>query len=75
MDKAVAKLKPADFATDQEVRWCPGCGDFAVLKAMRRTLAEIGATREQTVFVFGSMEKVGWGIPVLSGFLPSNYQG
>ena len=53
MDKAVAKLKPADFAADQEVRWCPGCGDFAVLKAMRRTLAEIGATREQTVFVSG----------------------
>ena len=53
MDKAVETLKPADFATDQEVRWCPGCGDFAVLKAMRRTLAEIGATREHTVFVSG----------------------
>ena len=53
MDETVEKLKPADFATDQEVRWCPGCGDFAVLKAMRSTLAAIGATREGTVFVSG----------------------
>ena len=28
-----------DFASDQEVRWCPGCGDYAILKAMQRTLA------------------------------------
>ena len=53
MDDLVEPLKPSDFATDQEVRWCPGCGDFAVLKAMRRTLSEIGATRERTVFVSG----------------------
>ena len=53
MDDLVERLTPADFATDQEVRWCPGCGDFAVLKAMRRTLATIGATREGTVFVSG----------------------
>jgi 2-oxoglutarate ferredoxin oxidoreductase subunit beta len=53
MDELVERLTPADFATDQEVRWCPGCGDFAVLKAMRRTLATIGATREGTVFVSG----------------------
>ncbi len=47
--------KPAskDFATDQEVRWCPGCGDYAILKAMQRTLAEIGTARENTVFVSG----------------------
>ena len=47
------KLTPADFATDQEVRWCPGCGDYAILKAMQRTLADIGATKENTVFVSG----------------------
>ncbi len=47
------KLVPKDFATDQEVRWCPGCGDYAILKSMQRTLAEIGAARENTVFVSG----------------------
>ncbi len=47
------KPVPKDFATDQEVRWCPGCGDYAILKAMQRTLAEIEATRENTVFVSG----------------------
>ena len=46
-------LTPKDFATDQEVRWCPGCGDYAILKAMQLTLADIGATRENTVFVSG----------------------
>lgn len=42
-----------DFETDQEVRWCPGCGDYAVLKAVQMTLANIGATPENTVFVSG----------------------
>ncbi|WP_308911581.1 2-oxoacid:ferredoxin oxidoreductase subunit beta [Pseudokordiimonas caeni] len=46
-------LKPADFATDQEVRWCPGCGDYAILKCMQRTLPDLGVTRENTVFVSG----------------------
>ncbi len=47
------KLTPKDFATDQEVRWCPGCGDYAILKAVQKTLADIGAVPEQTVFVSG----------------------
>ncbi|MBH62212.1 MAG: 2-oxoacid:ferredoxin oxidoreductase subunit beta [Alphaproteobacteria bacterium] len=46
-------LKAKDFASDQEVRWCPGCGDYAIIKAMQKTLADIGATRESTVFVSG----------------------
>ena len=46
-------LKPNDFASDQEVRWCPGCGDYAILKAVQRTLSEEGAQRENTVFVSG----------------------
>lgn len=45
--------KPADYATDQEVRWCPGCGDFAVLAQMKKVLAALGARRENTVFVSG----------------------
>jgi len=45
--------KPDDFASDQEVRWCPGCGDYAILKAVQRSLADCGASPENTVFVSG----------------------
>ena len=44
---------PKDWETDQEVRWCPGCGDYAILKAVQRTMPEIGARPENTVFVSG----------------------
>ena len=37
-----------DWESDQEVRWCPGCGDYAILKAVQRTMPEIGATPENT---------------------------
>ena len=47
------KSLPKDWETDQEVRWCPGCGDYAILKAMQRTMPEIGARPENTVFVSG----------------------
>ena len=46
-------LLPKDFASDQEVRWCPGCGDYAILKAIQKTLADVGAKPENTVFVSG----------------------
>ena len=49
----VRTTTPKDWETDQEVRWCPGCGDYAILKAMQRTMPEIGATPENTVFVSG----------------------
>jgi len=38
-----AKLTKKDFETDQDVRWCPGCGDYAILKAMHKSLADMGA--------------------------------
>jgi 2-oxoglutarate/2-oxoacid ferredoxin oxidoreductase subunit beta len=47
------KLSAKDFATDQEVRWCPGCGDYAILKAVQVSLANMGAKPENTVFVSG----------------------
>ena len=50
---ARAPLSPKDYASDQEVRWCPGCGDYAILKAVQKTLAEVGARPDQTVFVSG----------------------
>ncbi len=49
----MAKLTAKDFATDQEVRWCPGCGDYAVLKAVQRTMPELGVRPENVVFVSG----------------------
>ena len=42
-----------DFASDQDVRWCPGCGDYAILKGVQKTLADVGASTENTVFVSG----------------------
>ena len=42
-----------DWETDQEVRWCPGCGDYAILKAVQRTMPQIGADPAKTVFVSG----------------------
>jgi 2-oxoglutarate ferredoxin oxidoreductase subunit beta len=42
-----------DWASDQEVRWCPGCGDYSILAAVQMLLPELGVRREQTVFVSG----------------------
>lgn len=42
-----------DWETDQEVRWCPGCGDYAILKAVQRTMPQLGADPANTVFVSG----------------------
>ena len=48
-----APLTAKDFATDQEVRWCPGCGDYAILKCVQKTLADVQADPDNTVFVSG----------------------
>jgi 2-oxoglutarate ferredoxin oxidoreductase subunit beta len=53
MNQPLPKLQPKDFATDQEVRWCPGCGDYAILKGVQKALSDIGATPHNTVFVSG----------------------
>lgn len=50
---ANSEMKASDYASDQEVRWCPGCGDYAILKAVQKTLAKIQARKENTVFVSG----------------------
>jgi 2-oxoglutarate ferredoxin oxidoreductase subunit beta len=42
-----------DWASDQEVRWCPGCGDYSILTAMRMLMPELGVSPENTVFVSG----------------------
>src|SRR5256714_3950012 len=47
------KLGRKDFQSDQEVRWCPGCGDYSILAAMQLELADIGVRPENLVFVSG----------------------
>ncbi|MFO7252376.1 MAG: 2-oxoacid:ferredoxin oxidoreductase subunit beta, partial [Actinomycetes bacterium] len=42
-----------DWASDQEVRWCPGCGDYSILAAVQLLMPELGIRREDTVFVSG----------------------
>ena len=42
-----------DFASDQEVRWCPGCDDYVILRAMQKALPEMGVNREDVVFISG----------------------
>src|ERR1051326_8733511 len=47
------KLTVKDFKTDQEVRWCPGCGDYAILAAVQSFMPDLGLARENIVFVSG----------------------
>lgn len=51
--QSAARLKPQDYASDQEVRWCPGCGDYGILRAVQKTLADAGVATADTVFVSG----------------------
>ena len=53
MEMQPTLLSPTDFKSDQEVRWCPGCGDIAVLNAMQRTLPELGIPKEKFAFISG----------------------
>ena len=46
-------LKPADFASDQDVRWCPGCGDYSILAQMKKAMPDLGVTPSNTVFISG----------------------
>ena len=47
------KLTAKEFKSDQEVRWCPGCGDYAILAAVQSFMPELGLEREKIVFVSG----------------------
>jgi 2-oxoglutarate ferredoxin oxidoreductase subunit beta len=53
MSAVLPVLKPEDFTSDQDVRWCPGCGDYSILAQMKKVLPEIGVPPEQTVFISG----------------------
>ncbi|MFG2565413.1 2-oxoacid:ferredoxin oxidoreductase subunit beta [Streptomyces sp. NPDC048567] len=51
--KAEAKQSMKDFKSDQEVRWCPGCGDYAVLAAVQGFMPDLGLAKENIVFISG----------------------
>jgi len=52
-DTGAATLSRKDFQSDQEVRWCPGCGDYSVLTAVQLLMPDLGVKPEDTVFVSG----------------------
>ncbi|HEV3006653.1 MAG TPA: 2-oxoacid:ferredoxin oxidoreductase subunit beta [Pirellulales bacterium] len=52
-DLKLPVLTANDFASDQDVRWCPGCGDYSILAQMKKVLPSLGIPREKTVFISG----------------------
>ncbi len=53
IESTVAALTAKDFATDQEVRWCPGCGDYSILASVQRVMPTIGVAKENIVIISG----------------------
>ena len=53
MEAVEKKYTFKDFASDQEVRWCPGCDDYVILRAMQKALPELGVRKEDVVFISG----------------------
>jgi len=51
--QAIADSEKGSFASSQEVRWCPGCGDYAILACVQKVLPELGVKKENTVFISG----------------------
>jgi len=49
----VPKYTKKDFESDQDVRWCPGCGDYAILSAVQKTMPDLGIPKEDIVFISG----------------------
>jgi 2-oxoglutarate ferredoxin oxidoreductase subunit beta len=52
-ETVVTQYTPRDFKSDQEVRWCPGCGDHAVLSSVQKALTELGIPKEKFAFISG----------------------
>lgn len=53
MNTEIKPMTPKDLITDQEVRWCPGCGDYSILKQVQTVIPELGLKRENIVFISG----------------------
>lgn len=52
-EATTSQVNPKDFKSDQEIRWCPGCGDHAVLNAVQKALSELGIPKEKFAFISG----------------------
>src|SRR2546427_5488356 len=59
--KEAPKYTKKDFESDQDVRWCPGCGDYAILSAVQKTMPDLGIPKEDIVFISG----IGSSTPIL----------
>ncbi|HRT52645.1 MAG TPA: 2-oxoacid:ferredoxin oxidoreductase subunit beta, partial [Flavobacteriales bacterium] len=46
-------FKPKEYASSQEVKWCPGCGDYAVMNAVQRAFSELGLKKEEVAIISG----------------------
>ena len=53
LDEVIPTLTRKDYVSDQEVRWCPGCGDYSILAQMQKMLPRLGVPRKDTVFISG----------------------
>ena len=53
MTEAARPMTRKDFVSDQDVRWCPGCGDYSILANVQKVMPELGVPRENIVFVSG----------------------
>jgi len=53
IQEEVQKLTAKDFVSDQDIRWCPGCGDYSILKQVQSVMPELGIPREDIVFISG----------------------
>ena len=47
------KITAKDYASDQDVKWCPGCGDYSILKQVQSVCAELALKKDETVFISG----------------------
>lgn len=52
-DKEIPEYSGKDFSSDQDVRWCPGCGDYTILKQVQNVMPEIGVSKKDIVFISG----------------------
>ena len=52
-ETTIPALTPKDFATDQEVRWCPGCGDYSILAQVQKIMPGLGLPKENIVIISG----------------------
>ncbi len=53
MQNTVKKYKPKDFKSDQEIRWCAGCGDIAIISSIQKAMASLGRKKEDFTVISG----------------------